>query len=123
MDLKKCKRSLIAYKGHVTRALNNCTTLLDQEEVDVVEYKNVIKHMEIKWAQYDECYAKVEEQLLALDETDDDITKLQDEYYRLQSNYQKNITKLRTTVTASTQGTPNPPQSNSKEVSSRPKLP
>lgn len=120
MDQKRCKRSLIAYKGHVTRAVNNCTTLLQQEEVDVVEYQNVIKCLESKWAQYDECYLKVEEYLLADEDTEEEIVKLQDDYYQIQSNYQKYITKLRTKVTASTKSNQSP---TTKEVSCLPKLP
>ena len=80
MDLVKLKRSLNAYKGHLTRATNNCDALLKQPYSDKVEIEKSISNLEIRWNQYDQAYDAVEKVLLQTDCGEDEIENLQTEY-------------------------------------------
>ena len=101
MDLKKAKRSLKAFKGHLTRATNNADTLVEQGDLDVVELQATIKTLTTRWEQYEQASTTVEGLLLESDETEDEIEELQKDYYGLHTSYQHNIAKVRLLVNQS----------------------
>ena len=68
MALEKAKRSLKAYKGHLTRATNNCEEFLRQSVEDQEGLKTSIKGLENRWSAYEAAYEKVE--MLLLDSTE-----------------------------------------------------
>lgn len=101
MDVKKGKRSLRAYKGHLTRETSNSETLLGQTKLDVVELENAVTSLETRWYNYDQAYEVVEKLLLETADTEDEVEDFQTDYYQLKKCYQQQITKLRTTISMS----------------------
>lgn len=76
----EAKRSLKTYKGHLTRATNNCETLMKQTPVDTVELKDAITSLQKRWEGYDEAYNKVESLLLESASSEKEIDSLQIDY-------------------------------------------
>ena len=125
--MDKSKRSLNAYKGHLTRSFTNSETLIKRTIVDLVEVQATIKSLETRWTNYEQAYNVVESLMLESDDTDQEIDELQNEYYKYQDQYQELITKLRTTastlIAQNNSGQVMQPTPNSNMTSTRPKLP
>ena len=125
--MEKCKRSLKAYKGHLTRSITNCETLISQTLVDLVEVQESVKSLETRWSNFDQAYSELEELMLESSCSDKDLDDLQNDYYRNQSKYQELITKLRTTANNLGQSTSSQTQptqaSTNRPTSTLPKLP
>lgn len=94
MSVDQCKRSLIAYKGHLTRAINESETLLEKVSVRPIEVKGCIEFLQTRWSSYDAAYFKLESALLEGECEDEDLEKVQVEYYELKANYQQNLYAL-----------------------------
>lgn len=95
MALVKPKRSLTAYKGHLTRATKSCETLLSQVSINKVEIEETIVHLKSRWNLYEEANNSVEEILLRADGDKIEIDKVQTEYCEIQVSCQQCLAKMR----------------------------
>ena len=126
MDLAKPKRSLKAYKGHLSRAINNCEDLLNQPYSDKIELEKSITNLETRWNSYEQSYETVEKILLEIEGDDNEIDSLQTDYYRSHETYQQSIPKMRSVlnqITHQTSGGPSAPGTTTAPAASASVLP
>lgn len=93
-SIEQCKRSLQAFKGHITRAINNCNSIISSETIDIDKLATSISFLERKWPGYEEAYMTLEASIIASD-TVSDMSSEQEEYYAVWDNYQDNLAKFK----------------------------
>lgn len=93
-SIEQCKRSLQAFKGHITRAINNCTSIISSETIDVDKLETAIAFLEGKWPGYEAAYMKLEAIMIASDEVYDTSSE-QEEYYTVWESYQDSLARFK----------------------------
>lgn len=115
-SVAKYQRSLQAYKGHITRGINNCNSVKTSVPEDVDRLETSISFLESKWPVYEEAYMRLENALIQ-EGSDEDSSTSQADYYAVWDEYQNNLVKFRshlrstkpeTTVGGSTAADPTP---------------
>ena len=102
MELAKHKRSLIAYKGHLTRTIQNGEQLLQSSTIDLVEVGKTIESLVEKWTKYETACEIVESMLIESDAKESDIDLMQREYYEQKVKYQHQVGQLRSKISVNT---------------------
>lgn len=94
-EIDKLKRTLTAYKGHLTRATNEVDKLLKlptQEPYDLEAKTNILKK---QWARFDEAYSTLETSLLDIGDSEKEVEVIQGDYYLLLDSYEQQVAKLK----------------------------
>ena len=102
MALAKCKRSFTAYKGHLTRAVENSELLLQASTIDLEEIRNTIERLKQRWTNYETAYEKIESLLIEGDIKEGEIDSMQEEFYEQEAKYQNQLAQLRSKVNVNT---------------------
>ena len=92
--VEQCKRSLTCYKGHITRAINNCADVITAGDVNVDRLETSISFLESKWPAYENAYMNWEATLLSKD-SEHDVSSVQRDYYAVWKDYQDNLVKFK----------------------------
>lgn len=93
MSIEQLKNSLQAFKGHITRAINNCTSVISSD-VDKFKLETSISFLESKWPGYDQAYMALEAAIIS-DGTGIALSSVQEDYYAVWENYQNNLVKFK----------------------------
>ena len=89
MSVDKGKRSVKAYMGHLTRAITEGETVLGRASVRPIEVRNAIAYLQTRWSSYEEAYQKLESALLESDCEEEELERVQVEFYELKAKYQQ----------------------------------
>ena len=91
-SIEQCKRSLKAFKGHLTRAINNCSTVVASDVVDIDKLETSIEFLESKWPGYEQAYLELEAATI----TDgSELGNVEDDYYSVWDNYQQQLVNFK----------------------------
>lgn len=119
------QRSLQAYKGHITRAINSCNGVIAGTPIDTDILETSISFLETKWPVYEQCYMKYEEALIT-EKGEAELTSAQEAYYAVWEDYQNKLVQFKSKLRSAksqTTTTQNSTPGAQATASVRPKLP